>query len=450
MDLVDIFRFRIRVGPGLAAGFRITDYAAFYFGEYKSFYAGLPGPRRAHLVRWPIGGECLTGVVFGGVDATDDTFYGPDYGTTEVDVGIHLGVVGMDAGVDPMEFADFLTGFFMYDLEGDDYPRPRGMEPRLSSGVLRGTSKGMFLLAEKPENFTGFTDRLDYLHANIHQRICRPIRAIDEYFASEVLKRVKAPDSRLRLGVFAESVRGKTRKSSLNFDTDLDVALPNMENRIHVFAQSGHSDELPGLPLSETKDESLIVGMRRFLKHSSVTADVGVRVKLHSKAFARVTWHPRYDYGQWSVRPQQRFFLDTEDRLGSLSSFFMDRWLGDGHDYYTGTTTAARYTQDSNEWTWEQSLRFGKVHEMLERAPIIGRFGRLDIASGNDLSFHVFGKEAGIDTYQLLVGMRRPLYQRWILWKIEPGLEWTKENSFNTAFRIMVGVDLLFWGPIGK
>ncbi len=48
LDLLDIFRLRIRVGPGLAANFRITDYGAFYIGNYNSVYVGLPGPRSPH------------------------------------------------------------------------------------------------------------------------------------------------------------------------------------------------------------------------------------------------------------------------------------------------------------------------------------------------------------------------------------------------------------------
>lgn len=448
MDMLDVFRFRVRLGPGLAAGVRVTDFGSFYCGEYYSVYGGLPGPRNQYFLRSPVGFECLKGVVFCGVNATDDTPYGPAYGPTEIDAGVHLGVVGVDAGVDPLEFADFLTGFLFFDLKRDDYPRPRGPKPAPTSGVTRGMPSGMFGLEEKPPVFHAFTERLDYLHANIHQRVDRPFRTIDEYFTRDVLEKGDVmPNSRLRLGFLAESVRGQDRTYTLRPDADLDVSLPNMENRIHVFAQSGHADELPGLPLTETKDKSLIVGVRRFLKHSSVSADVGVRVKLHPRAFARVTWHPRYDVGDWSIGPQQRFFLDSNDRLGSLSSVFVDRWLGDGHDYYAGSTSSGKYTQDRDMWEWEQSFRLGRVREVLKKETIVGRFGRRDIASGVEFAAHVFGTELGVDTYRLTYGIRRPLYQKWIIGRIEPGIEWTEENDYQTAYRITIGVDMLFWGP---
>lgn len=451
MDLLDIFRFRVRLGPGFAAGVRITDFGSFYCGDYYSVYAGLPGPRYPRLIRLPVGAECLRGVVFCGINATDDTLYGPEYGPTEVAAGLHLGLVGVDAGVDPMEFADFLSGFFFFDLEGDDYPRPRGPKPGLSSGVHRGTTKGMFRLGEKPPVFCRFTDRLDYLHTNIHSRVSTPFRTIDDYFAPDMLDPGKvSPTSRLRLGLYVETVRGKTRTYSLEPDADMDVALPNLKNRLHVFAQSGNADELPGLPLSETKDQGFIVGARRLMKHSSISTDVGVRVKLHPRAFARLTWHPCYSVDPWTFRPQQRFFLDSNDRLGSLSALFIDRWLGDGHSYYTGSTSSAKYTQDSGEWTWEQSLRIGKVHELMANKTSLGPFVRRDMASGSDLSARIFGGESGIDTYRLTVGISRPLYQKWIIARVEPGLEWTEENDYKTAYRITLGVDLLFWGPAAK
>jgi hypothetical protein len=46
--------------------------------------------------------------------------------------------------------------------------------------------------------------------------------------------------------------------------------------------------------------------------------------------------------------------------------------------------------------------------------------------------------------------MRRPFYQRWIFWDVEPGIEWDVENDYQAAFRITVGVDMMFWGTASK
>ena len=120
LDVVDLLRLRGRVGPGLAAGLRVTEYASFYGGTYRSVYAGLPGPRYPEKFRWPFGREELKGIVFCGVDATDDTSHGPGYSATEMIVGAHLLLVGLDVGMDPVELGDLLAGLLMFDPRGDD------------------------------------------------------------------------------------------------------------------------------------------------------------------------------------------------------------------------------------------------------------------------------------------------------------------------------------------
>lgn len=470
IDFADIFRLRVRFGPGLAAGMRFTDFGAFYAGEYRSVYAGLPGPRNPHYVRLPAGVECLKGVAFGGVDATDDTPYGPAYGPTEVDFGAHLLIVGADVGVDPLEIADFLYGFVLFDLERDDYPRPRKEGPVMTSAVSRETARGMFRLDEKPAGFESWTARLDYLHTNVQQRVSRPVRATDEHFAPRSLQREEVPDSRLRLGLYSEFVGGRKNELTIKPDADIDVTLPNLENRLHVFVQSARADDLPGKSLLAHSSRGLILGMRRLIEDCAISADAGLRATWGvPRAYARLTWHPMFGFEQWSLRPQQRIFFDTRDNLGSLSTLYVDRWLGDGREYYVGSISSAKYlpfkerdgidpagiepgeyVPRDEDLTWEQTFRLGRVRKMLEKRADAGMYERRDIASGGDLSASVFGTGSHVDTYRFTVGIRRPLYQDWIVWEVEPGLEWAVESGYDTAFRITLGVDMLFWGPPGK
>ena len=469
IDLADIFRLRVRVGPGLAANMRITDYGAFYVGEYLGVYAGLPGPRNPHYVRWPVGLEYLNGIVLGGVDATDNTPWGPQYGPTEVDVGLHLLVVGADIGIDPLEFADFLSGFAMVDIERDDYPRPRRPEREMTSAVSLRDGGGVFQIAPKPPYFDTLTERLDYLHTNVQQRVSKPVRTADEYFAPDAEQRVAVPDSRLRLGIYAEFVRGQSLDVAFKPDVDLDVALPNVEKRLHVFVQSGREDDLPSRTLSETANAGLTLGARRLVEDYNISLDAGIRTTWPPRAYTRATWNQMYEFEQWSFRPQQRVFFDTRDKLGSLSTLYVDRWLGKGHEFYAGSISSAKYTPfldhdtisaDTNspdayiayegDLAWEQTFRLGRVRKLIEERAYVGAYERRNIASGGDVSVSIFGTDSHIDTYRITVGMRRPLYQEWIFWEVEPGLEWTAENDYDTAFRITLGVDMLFWGPMRK
>lgn len=450
MDFADIFRFRLRLGPGLGAGVRLTDYASFYLGSYSSIYAGLPGPRNPHYIRWPLGYECLNGVVLGGVDATDDTPYGPAYGPAEVDMGLHLGIIGFDAGIDPIEIADFLAGFFTGDIARDDYPRHRPPAIPRTSGVSRHSTTRMLGQDLKPASFGDFGERLEYLHTNVETRVNLPIRSVDQYFAPDDEHRVPTPDSRMRLGLYTEFVQGQRASFSFQPDVDLDVELPNLERRLNVFVQSGQADDLPGRTPSETERQGLTVGARQYFKERAISADAGVRASIHPKAYARIQWQPTYHAAQFIIRPQQRFFVDTNDKLGSLTTLRIDHWLGGGREYYVGSVTSAKFTTDNSETEWEQTLKLGRLREMLGERRYIGRFERRDVASGGDIAFGVFGTDGEVDTYRLTVAVRRPLFKRWIFWDLEPGIEWVQENNFETGFRVTAGIDMLFWGMSGR
>ncbi len=120
LDLLDIVRARLRVGPGLALNARVTVYAANFAGNYRALYAGLPGPRQAPVLPRPAGLESLNGLMVMGVDATDDNPYPPDYTVSEIVVGAQLLALGADVGVDPVEMGDFITGLWLEDVRGDD------------------------------------------------------------------------------------------------------------------------------------------------------------------------------------------------------------------------------------------------------------------------------------------------------------------------------------------
>jgi hypothetical protein len=120
LDFLDIFRLRVRVGPGIGVGARITEVVQLYFGSYAAIYAGLPGPRLRRIPRSPVGLESHSGVSISVLDATVDGGIGPGYSPTEVGAGLHLVVLGLDVGIDPVEIADFFSGIFTYDIRNDD------------------------------------------------------------------------------------------------------------------------------------------------------------------------------------------------------------------------------------------------------------------------------------------------------------------------------------------
>lgn len=120
LDVFDIVRLRVRVGPGLAAGVRATEVASAFVGSYDTVYVGLPGPRNRPLPKSPIGVESRSGVQVSLADASETGGAGPDYGPAEFGAGAQALVVGLDVGIDPVEIVDLLTGFLFIDLRNDD------------------------------------------------------------------------------------------------------------------------------------------------------------------------------------------------------------------------------------------------------------------------------------------------------------------------------------------
>ncbi len=121
LDFLDMFRVRVRAGPGNAINLRMTDHVNLYAGQYRSVYVGLPGPRRAPT--WPriAGFEQEKGLIAMGVDATDDLPNEPGYHATELVLGAQILLVGADVGLDPLEMADFLGGLIFRDPVNDDH-----------------------------------------------------------------------------------------------------------------------------------------------------------------------------------------------------------------------------------------------------------------------------------------------------------------------------------------
>ncbi len=120
LDVVDIVRLRVRVGPGVALGARATQVFSGYIGSYASVYAGLPGPRLKPTIKLPIGFESYNGVGVSVANATVSGGIGPDYSFTEFGLGGQLLIAGFDFGIDPWEIVDLAAGLATVDPVGDD------------------------------------------------------------------------------------------------------------------------------------------------------------------------------------------------------------------------------------------------------------------------------------------------------------------------------------------
>jgi hypothetical protein len=120
LDVFDLVRLRLRVGPGFAVSARATKPISVFFGGYASVYAGLPGPRLEPTVKLPVGIENYGGISVSVADGTSEGPFSPNYSSTEIEAGFQALILGVDVGIDPYEILDLAAGFFFIDLRGDD------------------------------------------------------------------------------------------------------------------------------------------------------------------------------------------------------------------------------------------------------------------------------------------------------------------------------------------
>lgn len=121
LDVLDIVRARVRLGPGVAFGARATELADVFLGTYATIYVGLPGPRGRVFPRLPAGFESKSGAEASVADVTVEGGIGPDYGEFECGAGLQLLIVGFDVGVDPFEILDLAVGLLTFDPASDDF-----------------------------------------------------------------------------------------------------------------------------------------------------------------------------------------------------------------------------------------------------------------------------------------------------------------------------------------
>ncbi len=119
-DLCDVVRLRARFGDGWAAGARVTRWGAVFAGTYEALWVGLPGPRGRSSLPLPFGLEGKTGVDAGPIMISSSS-QAPLYGVGEIGAGVHVYMIGAEAGVDLYEIADFFAGFALVDLARDDF-----------------------------------------------------------------------------------------------------------------------------------------------------------------------------------------------------------------------------------------------------------------------------------------------------------------------------------------
>lgn len=116
LDLFDMVRVGVNVGPGIGGQAKATDPIQATFIQRMSVGVGLESLR--HL---PVYASAESAVGLGPLGGDANLGLGWYQSPTDIRLEAHALVVGAHVAIDPVEIADFLLGFFTVDLRKDDY-----------------------------------------------------------------------------------------------------------------------------------------------------------------------------------------------------------------------------------------------------------------------------------------------------------------------------------------
>jgi len=116
LDLFDMVRAGVNVGPGIGAQAKVTDAAQAEFMSRLSAGVGLQSLR--HL---PAYAGAESGAAIGPAEGGGTAGIGWYQSKSDIRLEVHPAIAGAHVAVDPVEIADFILGFLTIDLRDDDY-----------------------------------------------------------------------------------------------------------------------------------------------------------------------------------------------------------------------------------------------------------------------------------------------------------------------------------------
>ncbi len=116
LDLFDMARAGVNVGPGIGGQVKFTDPVQATFLSRMSVGAGLESLR--HM---PVYASAEFAAGLGPLNTDSNLGLGWYQSSTDIRVELHLLIIGAHVAIDPVEIADFVLGFFTIDIRKDDY-----------------------------------------------------------------------------------------------------------------------------------------------------------------------------------------------------------------------------------------------------------------------------------------------------------------------------------------
>jgi hypothetical protein len=311
-------------------------------------------------------------------------------------------------------------------------------------------SEAAAIAAQKPAQFSGYLERMDYIQTNLPRKLDSYVRETDLTLSHATGDVTRPPTSRLRLQVNTKFSYEESAKFEFSPDFEFEVELPNLEEKWNVYVDGTRNDYLPGVDEIDQKGGSS-VGVRKSLDRFHLRTEVGIDIRWPPDAHAEVKWDRVWVCRRWVFSPSAQVYYQLSEGAGTVGDLPVHLWLGgEEPKSYIQYVPGVKWAETTDGVEWEQTLKLGHVIRRIESRWNMARIdSSSDVAHGWELSGSEFGHSSGesvTDTRRVRVTYRRPLYKHWIFLELMPTVEWRREDDWATYPSLQVGIDMLFWG----
>lgn len=285
-------------------------------------------------------------------------------------------------------------------------------------------------------------EHLDAGHDWLYRRLQHFFEDVDLRFAAPDRAPIVVPLSPVRMGFESEFIhRTHGLDVAAKPEIEATLRLPNIEQRLGVFATSADLPESPGAPVDEPSP--LRFGAR-FLPGSYVGVEFGVQASSSPSAFAAVRWAPEFDAGALRVYPFIKTYVQSGLGVGTSGGIAFEHWSG---RWIVRSASYGNWVRNTAATAWSQSLIFGYAAGVIQER----RYDRFatgrDLACGVAVRVSVSGDRASkASLFEASVFMKRPLHGGWLFGYVEPVVQWNRAFGWHPDVGVRIGVDALFWG----
>lgn len=278
----------------------------------------------------------------------------------------------------------------------------------------------------------------------LNEALYRRVLWLDSVFYEDDLASRKDPRSRFRLKIFSVMDLENLEKPSLDGKVSASIRLPSLQNRFRLILDPDDLDTFPGSSPDEGSSSARLA-LRRM--GSWLDADLGAKIRSSPVAFARLSARHNWSTGPVAWHANQRFYYETTEGFGTLTSLTQHCWIHPR--WMLGHVTSARWSESTTGVEWQDRVSLLRVLKVLEDEKHGQFIGDSDMSHGAGIRLGANGRENGsheMSRYQLALVYRRPVFRRDYLYlEIKPEVQWRRENDWNPAYTLRVGLDILFW-----